>query len=122
MGKDDGFDFFDRVLTSAMRYLSIFTPNSNNMRRSIFTTLALFGTLWLSAQNKPAASTQKPATAPKGRNISITLTPLRNCKVYLGSFFGKGRALVDSAYLDDKSHGVFKGPTKLTSGIYFVVS
>jgi thiol-disulfide isomerase/thioredoxin len=113
--------FFDRVLTSAIRYLSIFTLNSNNMRRSIFTTLALLGTLWLQAQ-KPAATTQKPAAAPKGRNISITLTPLKNCKVYLGSFFGKGRALVDSAYLDDKSHGVFKGPTKLTSGIYFVVS
>jgi thiol-disulfide isomerase/thioredoxin len=91
------------------------------MRRSIFTTLALLGTIWLSAQ-KPAASTQKPAAAPKGRNISITLTPLKNCKVYLGSFFGKGRALVDSTYLNEKSQGVFKGNTKLTGGIYFIVT
>lgn len=88
------------------------------MRRSIFTTLALLGTIWLSAQ-KPAAT-----PAPKGRNISITLTPLKNCKIYLGSFLGNStkRVLIDSTYLDDKSHGVFKGPTKLTSGIYFVVT
>ncbi|MEO7530397.1 MAG: redoxin domain-containing protein [Sediminibacterium sp.] len=91
------------------------------MRRSLLITLAILGTIWLSAQ-KPATPIQKPAAVSKGRNISITLTPLKNCKVYLGSFFGQGRALVDSAMLDEKSHGVFKGPTKLTGGIYFVVS
>jgi thiol-disulfide isomerase/thioredoxin len=59
---------------------------------------------------------------PKGRNISITLTPLKNCTVYLGSYFGKGKTLVDSTRLDAKSKGVFKGNSKLTGGIYFVVS
>jgi thiol-disulfide isomerase/thioredoxin len=95
------------------------------MRRLLFTAWALSGVLWLSAQQKKPVTAQKPAIAAapnKGRNISITLTPLKNCKVYLGSFFGKGRALVDSTFLDDKSHGVFKGPTKLTGGIYFVVT
>jgi len=90
------------------------------MRRSLFTILALLSVSGLSAQQKPT-TTQKPAPA-KGKNISITITPLKNCKVYLGSYFGKTMALVDSTMLNEKSQGVFKGPTKLTGGIYFVVS
>ena len=90
------------------------------MRRLLFTALALLLISALSAQkNASAAQKQNPA---KGRNISITLTPLKNCKVYLGSHFGKSMALVDSAFLNEKSQGVFKGPAKLTGGIYFVVS
>ena len=65
----------------------------------------------------------KPSTAVvSGRNITITLTPYKNTWVYLGSYFGKSKTLSDSAYLNDKSYGVFKGKTKLTPGIYFVVS
>ena len=71
------------------------------------------------SQNKTVAST-KPATIA-GKQISITLTPLKNCWVYLGSYYGKGKALVDSAYLDDKSMGVFKG-NKMVGGVYFIVS
>lgn len=90
------------------------------MKRLLLTTLALSCFACLTAQ-KPA--TARPGTtAVKGRNISITLTPLKNCKVYLGSYYGKGRALVDSAFLNEKSQGVFKGATKLTGGIYFVVT
>lgn len=102
-----------------MPYLTKFTANSYNMRRSFSTACVLLTALAVSAQ-KPA-TTARPAPA-KGRNISITLTPLKNTKVYLGSYFGNSKALVDSAYLDDKSHGFFKGPTKLTGGIYFVVT
>ena len=64
---------------------------------------------------------KKPVAAP-AKNIAITLTPLKNCKVYLGSYYGKGRVLVDSAQLNEKSVGSFKGTTKLPGGIYFVVS
>lgn len=72
------------------------------------------------AQTKTATkSVPKPAS---GRNIPITLTPLKNCKVYLGSYLGTGRTLVDSAMLNEKSEGVFKGDKKLPGGIYFVVS
>ncbi|MCX6207293.1 MAG: DUF5106 domain-containing protein [Bacteroidetes bacterium] len=71
------------------------------------------------AQTKPAASV-KPTT-PAGKQISITLTPLKNCWVYIGSYYGKGKALVDSAYLNDKSVGAFKG-NKLVGGVYFIVS
>ena len=70
---------------------------------------------------------QKPAAAPKtttvkGHLIPITLIPLKNCTVFLGSHFGKGMTLVDSCKLNDKSMGVFKSDKKLTGGIYFVVS
>ena len=92
------------------------------MRRSLLTTLAFLVIAGISAQTqKPAGPAQKPV-ADKGRNISITLTPLKNCKVYLGSWYGQGRALVDSTFLNDKSQGVFKSATKLTGGIYFVVT
>ena len=68
-----------------------------------------------------AQPVKKPAPAPV-KNIMITLAPLKNCKVYLGSYYGKGKILSDSAMLNDKSTGVFKGNTKLPGGIYFVVS
>ncbi|TAF49213.1 MAG: DUF5106 domain-containing protein, partial [Sphingobacteriia bacterium] len=67
----------------------------------------------LTAQN-PSAKT--------GRNIAITLTPLKNTKVYLGSYYGKSMTLADSCVLDANSKGVFRGKNKLTGGIYFVVS
>lgn len=67
-------------------------------------------------------SQAKPASSAAGRNISITLTPLKNTKVYLGSYYGNSKVLADSAYLDEKSHGAFRGSTKLTPGIYFVVT
>lgn len=92
------------------------------MKQALLTIWAFIAVIGLWAQQKPTAKPAvKPATS-KGRNISITLTPLKNCKVYLGSYYGKTKALVDSAYLDGKSQGVFKGATKLTGGIYFVVS
>lgn len=94
----------------------------NLMRRLLLSGFFIFLLAGLTAQvKKPVTATQKPA-ASKGRNISITLTPLKNCKVYLGSYYGNGRALVDSTFLNDKSQGVFKGDTKLTGGIYFVVT
>lgn len=69
-----------------------------------------------------AKQAEKSTAANAGREISITLTPLKNTKIYLGSYFGKGMTLVDSAFLDINSKGVFKGDKKLTQGIYFVVS
>lgn len=89
------------------------------MIRTIFTLFALATAFCSVAQQKPAA---KPVAAPKGRNISITLTPIKNAKIYLGSYYGENMSLMDSAYLDENSRGVFKGDTKLTGGVYFVVS
>ncbi len=90
------------------------------MKKYLLLFGCIFSFLMAVAQTKPAAKT---ATKPvSGRNIPITLTPLKNCKVYLGSYLGTGRTLVDSAMLNDKSQGVFKGDKKLPGGIYFVVS
>ena len=101
------------------------------MRFLIFSALMLIQFQSLFAQQKSLvkkASTTaiKPAISKGavlgGREIAITLTPLKNCTVYLGSYFGKGMTLVDSTRLDQNSKGVFKGANKLTTGIYFVVS
>lgn len=70
---------------------------------------------------KNATSVVKPAST-KGYLIPITLTPLKNATVYLGSYFGKGMTLVDSAKLNAQSQGQFIGSKKLTGGIYFIVS
>ena len=61
-------------------------------------------------------------TKPAGRRINIKLKPLTNCKIYIGSYYGKSLVLVDSTMLDASGQGVFKGDTKLTSGVYFVVT
>ncbi|HJV19840.1 MAG TPA: redoxin domain-containing protein [Sediminibacterium sp.] len=90
------------------------------MRFLLINLLVLSVSVQLLAQ-KPASVTSKSLPS-KGHQISITLTPLKNCTVYLGSYFGKGMTLVDSARLDAKSQGQFRGGNKLTSGIYFVVS
>lgn len=104
------------------------------MKKTIFTLLSIYLSVSLIAQvKKPTTgvakqpvtkSPVKPAVSntEKGRHIPITLTPFKNCWVYLGSYYGKGKTLADSAYLDGNSKGVFKGDTKLTGGIYFVVS
>ena len=55
-------------------------------------------------------------------NISLTLKPYKKTWVYIGSYYGKGKTLVDSVFLDDDSKGVFRPSKKYTSGIYFVVS
>jgi thiol-disulfide isomerase/thioredoxin len=117
---------FWNCLTCATAYLTKFTPNTTYMRRFIILAVTISGHFLAVAQQKPVSNAPKTntttAATDKGRNISITLTPLKNCKVYLGSYYGNGKALVDSTFLNDKSQGVFKGPTKLTGGIYFVVS
>ncbi len=94
------------------------------MRRLFLTKLCLIIMVIASdAQTKSVtkvpASTQKTAT---GYNIPITLTPLKNTWVYLGCYFGKYKNLADSAWLNEKSEGVFKGKEKLPQGIYFAVS
>lgn len=94
------------------------------MRRVVLTNLGLIIMVIASvAQTKSVqkipASPQKTAT---GYNIPITLTPLKNTWIYLGCYFGKYKNLADSAWLNEKSQGVFKGKEKLPQGIYFAVS
>lgn len=87
------------------------------MKTRLLLLSALFFSISLVAQ-----TTKKVTTSGTGREISVTLTPLKNCQVYLGSYYGKGKILVDSAKLNENSQGVFKNITKLSGGIYFIVS
>src|SRR5207248_2442149 len=64
----------------------------------------------------------KLIVAQTGYNIPITLKPYKNTWVYLGYYYGKVKALADSALLDADSKGVFKGKEPLQGGIYFIVS
>jgi len=57
-----------------------------------------------------------------GYSIGITLKPYKNQYVYLGYYYGKIKALADSAMLNGNSTAVFKGKEKLNGGIYFIVS
>lgn len=60
--------------------------------------------------------------AQTGYNIPITLKPYKNTWIYLGYYYGKVKALSDSALLDGNSKGIFKGKEPLPGGIYFIVS
>jgi hypothetical protein len=62
------------------------------------------------------------ATAQAGYEIKITLKPYKNQYVYLGYYYGKMKALADSALLNDNSSATFSGKQKLPGGIYFIVS
>src|SRR5882672_803134 len=62
------------------------------------------------------------AFAQEGYNIRLTLKPYTNSLVYLAYYYGKVKAVADSAILDANSSTVFKGKDKLPGGIYFIVS
>jgi thiol-disulfide isomerase/thioredoxin len=93
------------------------------MKRYLLTALAVtFFCLATVAQSKTVGKTTSPAANSAGYNIPITLAPYKNTWVYLGCYFGKYKNLADSAYLNEKGQGVFKGKEKLPRGIYFAVS
>ena len=57
-----------------------------------------------------------------GHQIHLTLKPYKTGKVYLGYYYGKIKALADSAELDGNSNAIFSGKDKLPGGVYFIVS
>lgn len=63
-----------------------------------------------------------PAFAQNAHQIKVTLKPYKNAEVYLGYYYGKLKAIADSATLDANSTATFQGKEKLPGGIYFVVS
>jgi len=87
------------------------------MKNRLFFAIALLLTSFSFAQNA-----KKTVNNIEERNINITYTPYKNTWIYLGSYYGKGKVLSDSAWLNEKGQGTFKGKEKLTGGIYFVVS
>jgi thiol-disulfide isomerase/thioredoxin len=57
-----------------------------------------------------------------GHSIRLHLKPYTGGKIYLGYYYGKIRALADSAQLDANSDAVFAGKERLPGGVYFIVS
>jgi hypothetical protein len=88
------------------------------MKKVLFSGLLLTISIFIFAQKKPVPL-QKTAL---GYDIKIALKPYKNKYIYLGYYYGKIKALADSALLDGNSKGAFKGKQKLNGGIYFVVS
>jgi hypothetical protein len=72
------------------------------------------------------AQTKKPVlnnvNTNQGHAIQISLKPFQNTKIYLGTNYGNNKVFADSCILNEKSEGVFQSKTKLTPGIYFIVS
>ncbi len=60
--------------------------------------------------------------AQNGHQIHLTLKPYKGGKVWLGYYYGKIKALADSADLDANSAGAFQGKDPLPGGVYFIVS
>jgi thiol-disulfide isomerase/thioredoxin len=81
-----------------------------------------YAIVFLFSLSSVAQTAKKPVANIDERNISITYTPYKNTWIYLGSYYGKGKVLSDSAWLNEKGQGTFKGKEKLTGGIYFIVS
>jgi thiol-disulfide isomerase/thioredoxin len=57
-----------------------------------------------------------------GYRIKLTLKPYTHSQVYLAYYYGKVKAIADSANLDENSTTTFSGKDNLPGGIYFVVS
>jgi Domain of unknown function (DUF5106)/Thioredoxin-like len=64
----------------------------------------------------------KGAYSQNGYSIRLHLKPYTGGKVYLGYYYGKIKALADSAQLNGTSDGIFSGKDKLPGGVYFIVS
>jgi thiol-disulfide isomerase/thioredoxin len=60
------------------------------------------------------------ATSQDAYHISIRLEPIKNQYIYFGYYSDKEFSIKDSAFLNAKSTGVFKGKRKLIDGIYSV--
>lgn len=58
----------------------------------------------------------------QGYRIGLSLKPYGNQWVYLASYYGGIKVLMDSAFLDANSQGVLKGSKPLPQGVYVVAS
>ena len=86
-----------------------------------FTVLLSFFIVTITASAQTGKA--KPAVKKEdGYHIDAVIKPYKNCWMYLGSYYGKNKILVDSAYFNANSQAIFKGNKKLPEGIYFFVT
>jgi hypothetical protein len=69
-----------------------------------------------------ACLVMQTAHSQNGYTIHLRLKPYTSGKVYLGYYYGKIKALADSAQLNGSGEGVFSGENRLPGGVYFIVS
>lgn len=85
--------------------------------------LCLFVGIFLVGESQNTVKKNTPTNPPvSGPSIKVRVAPLKNTVVYLGSYYGKSRILVDSVKLNEQSEGVFQRKEKYPGGIYFLVS
>lgn len=63
----------------------------------------------------------RPALQAQGYHITVQVKPLKEGRLYLGHYMGKGTYLADSAMIGPDGTAVFQGKEKLLGGIYLVV-
>lgn len=81
------------------------------------------GAAQTTVQKTPAKlATQPKIAADDSYQLDVVIKPLKNCWIYLGTYYSKNKILVDSAWFDNNSKGTYKGNKKLYEGIYFFVS
>ncbi len=68
--------------------------------------------------NKPVVK----SSFENGYTVKAVIAPFKNCWMYLGTYYGKNKILVDSAWFNNNSEATFTGDKKLQGGIYFFVS
>ncbi|MEO8117277.1 MAG: redoxin domain-containing protein [Bacteroidota bacterium] len=86
-----------------------------------FLSLVFFSFIFFFS-NAEARDFRDSMPAKNGYYIPVTITPYKNAKIYIGTYYGKNKTLVDSCMLNEKSQGLFSGDKKLDEGIYFLVS
>lgn len=85
--------------------------------------LCLFVGIFLVGESQNTVKKNTTTNPPvSGPSIKVRVAPLKNTVVYLGSYYGKSRILVDSVKLNEQSEGVFQRKEKYPGGIYFLVS
>jgi len=57
----------------------------------------------------------------QGYKIEIKLKGAENQKIYLGTYFGNKKLVVDSVILDAGGQGLFSGENKLEHGLYLII-
>ncbi len=93
------------------------------MQKILFSLVLYLPLLHAYSQKTQAAPTHGNQDGPSpGYHIKITMKPYHDSKIYLGYYYGKIRALADSASLNVNGTGIFTGKEALPGGIYFVVS
>lgn len=70
----------------------------------------------------PPVIAQKANVSDSGYSVEVQILPFKNSKMYLGSYYGKNKVLIDSTQLDEQAKGLFRGDKKLPEGIYFFVT